>query len=74
MATKTKKIRASGRFGAGYGTRVRKKLNEIESHQRKRQVCPHCNKPGVKRVAMGIWDCGKCGKKFASNAYALAKA
>lgn len=71
MTAKRKKIKASGRFGAGYGTRVKKKLNEIESSQRKRQKCPFCSKPGVKRLAAGIWHCKKCGKKFAGHAYSL---
>ena len=73
MAAKKKKIKASGRFGAGYGTRVRKKLNEIESAQRRKQVCPHCLKYGVKRQAVGIWHCGKCNRKFAGPAYVLAR-
>tara|TARA_Y100000310_G_scaffold335024_1_gene416073 strand:+ start:819 stop:1040 length:222 start_codon:yes stop_codon:yes gene_type:complete len=72
MAAKKKKIKASGRFGAGYGTRVRKKLNAIESLQRKKQACIFCKKLGVKRQAAGIWDCQKCGKRFASNAYVLS--
>jgi len=71
MAAKKKKIKASGRFGAGYGTRVRKKLNEIEVFQRKKQKCPHCSKPGVKREAVGIWHCKKCKKRFAGPAYVL---
>ena len=73
MGAKRKKIQAAGRFGAGYGTRVRKKLNEIEKIQRKKQVCPYCSKPGVKRQAAGIWHCKKCNKKFAGSAYILAK-
>ena len=71
MAAKKKKIKASGRFGSGYGTRIRKRLNEIESNQRKKQVCPHCNKPQAKRVAVGIWECKKCKKKFTGPAYTL---
>jgi large subunit ribosomal protein L37Ae len=71
MASKTKKIKASGRFGSGYGTRVRKKLNEIEAVQRKKQTCPYCLKQGVKRRAVGIWACNKCKKKFTGPAYVL---
>jgi len=73
MASKTKKIKASGRFGSGYGTRVRKRINKIEGVQRKKQICPYCSKPGVKRVAAGIWHCKKCGKRFAGPAYTLEK-
>jgi large subunit ribosomal protein L37Ae len=73
MAAKKKKIKAAGRFGAGYGTRIRKKLNELEEIQRKKQKCPHCLKLGVKRQSVGIWHCNKCGKRFAGAAYVLAK-
>ncbi len=70
---KTKKIRHAGRFGAGYGTRVRNKLNSIEQFQRKKQICPHCSRTGIKRVAAGIWHCTKCDKRFAGPAYFLQK-
>ena len=29
-------------------------------------------KMGVKRVAMGIWQCSKCNNKFTAKAYSLA--
>ncbi len=71
MATKTKKAKASGRFGARYGRRVRSKLSAVESKQRVKQKCPYCGKSGVKRLSKGIWECDKCGKKFASDVYYL---
>jgi large subunit ribosomal protein L37Ae len=71
MTTKTKKVKSSGRFGARYGRSVRAKLVEVESKQRQKQKCPFCARLGVKRVASGIWECSKCNKKFASNAYYL---
>lgn len=71
MGVKTKKVKAAGRFGPGAGTQVRNRLNAVESLQRKKQVCPHCNKSGVKREAAGIWHCHKCGKRFAGHAYYL---
>ena len=40
---KTKKVKASGRFGARYGRSVRHKIAEIESVQRKKQPCLFCN-------------------------------
>ena len=66
---KTKKVKAAGRFGAGYGLRVRTRLKNVEEKQRKKQICPFCKKPGVKRQARGIWKCNKCKKKFASGAF-----
>jgi len=71
MGAKTKKVKSSGRFGAGYGTNIRKRLVAVESLQRKKQKCPYCKKLGVKRIATGIWNCQKCGRKFASHAYTL---
>ena len=40
---RTKKVKASGKFGAGYGTNVRAKFVAVESKQRKKQKCPFCN-------------------------------
>lgn len=71
MATKTKKTKSAGRFGAGYGKKARSKLVNVESKQRKKQKCPFCKKLGAKRQAKGIWKCDKCDKKFASNTYYL---
>ena len=69
---RTKKVKAAGRFGARYGTRVRRKIAEVESIQRKKQECIFC-KGTVKRVSTGIWQCKKCNKKFAGHAYYLKK-
>ena len=66
--TKTKKVRASGRFRAGYGKSVREKLAKLEEKQRVKQTCPFCERV-AKRVSKGIWQCKKCNKKFASHAY-----
>ena len=45
---KTKKVKAAGKFGAGYGTSLRNRFNAVDSLQRKKQNCPNCKKPGVK--------------------------
>ena len=71
MTTKTKKAKASGRFGARYGKTVRAKLSKVEEKQRKKQKCPFCSKLGVKRLSKGIWKCSRCNKKFASDVYHL---
>lgn len=71
MPTKLKKVKSAGRFGARYGKRVRSKLIKVEQKQRIKQICPFCEKKGVKRLSKGIWYCKKCGKKFASNTYSL---
>ena len=71
MTTKSKKTKSAGRFGARYGKKVKDKLVKVEVKQRVKQKCPFCKKLGVKRVSKGIWNCKKCGKKFASNTYYL---
>jgi large subunit ribosomal protein L37Ae len=71
MATKSKKTKSAGRFGAKHGKLVRTRLVKIESKQRLKQKCPFCEKLGVKRFSKGIWECSKCNKKFASNTYYL---
>lgn len=71
MATKSKKTKASGRFGARYGKRIRDKLVKVEDKQRIKQTCPFCERKGAKRLSNGIWECTKCDKKFASNTYYL---
>jgi len=69
MASKSKKSRASGRFGARYGKKIRDKLVQVEDKQRKKQICPFCKKIGLKRLSKGVWECKKCSKKFASDVY-----
>jgi ribosomal protein L37AE/L43A len=71
MAAKRKKIKAMGKFGAGYGTNVRASFNKIEASQRKFQKSPFHPTGKAKRLAAGIWQCVRTGKIFAGNAYYL---
>ncbi|MDO8622972.1 MAG: 50S ribosomal protein L37ae [archaeon] len=71
MPSKSKKTKSAGRFGARYGKRTRDKLVNVESKQRKKQICPFCKKVGAKRQAKGIWNCSKCNKTFAGGAFYL---
>ena len=66
---RTKKVKSTGRYGAGYGKRARLKLINVESKQRKKQTCPFCKRASIKRKSAGIWECKRCSKIFASNAY-----
>lgn len=66
---RTKKVGPSGRFGPRYGKGVKKRVVEIERVQRKKHKCPNCLKLMVKRVSPGIWECRKCGLRFAGKAY-----
>ncbi len=71
MGSGTKKVKSSGRFRAGYGATVRKRVVAVEELQRQKQTCPFCSKVGGKRLAMGIWHCTKCNVKFAGKAYSI---
>jgi large subunit ribosomal protein L37Ae len=69
MAKRTVKAGTSGRFGARYGVVVRNRVKTIEAHQRMRHECPTCHHASVRRVSAGIWECSRCGDKFAAGAY-----
>lgn len=73
MGSKTKKIKAAGKFGAGYGVSLRSEYNSIEELQRKRQPSPYYKKGRAKRIAAGIWKDLKTGKIFAGPAYTLVE-
>lgn len=65
---KTRIVGSAGRFGVRYGQRVKRRIADIESKQRKKQKCIFCHGKAV-RLSKGIWHCRKCGKKFAGHAY-----
>lgn len=67
--TKTKKIGIAGRFGPRYGTKVKIGIRKIEEQVRQRHECPSCKRKALKRIAAGIWQCKKCGAKFAGGAF-----
>ena len=66
---RTKKVGASGRYGARYGKGVKKRVVAIEKKQKTKHKCPECLKEGMKRISPGIWTCKKCGLKVAGKAY-----
>ncbi|MDD5417392.1 MAG: 50S ribosomal protein L37ae [Candidatus Nanoarchaeia archaeon] len=65
---KTKKSSAK-RYGARYGIKLRKRVNEIERLQKSKHNCPKCRKSSVKRISVGLYECRKCSVKFAGKAY-----
>lgn len=69
MSKRTAKAGTAGRFGARYGVVVRNGVKAIEAHQKQRHECPVCHHISVKRVSAGIWECSRCGDKFAAAAY-----
>lgn len=71
MAKKSK-LKSAGRFGVRYGQSVKRRIAEIEAKQHRKQSCIFCNGK-CKRSSKGIWNCQKCGKKFAGHAYFLER-
>ena len=64
---RTKKVGITGKFGARYGLSIRRKILKVEA--KKTKVCPYCGRKQIKRLASGIWNCGKCKSKFTGGAY-----
>ncbi len=71
MGSKTKKIKAAGKFSSSGGVNVRRKYNSVEVLQRKYQQSPFHPTGRAKRISAGIWRCVKTGKVFAGHAYYL---
>ncbi|MEA3458268.1 MAG: 50S ribosomal protein L37ae [Candidatus Thermoplasmatota archaeon] len=69
MSKRTKKVGSAGRFQARYGVKSRTRMRNVELQQNAKHVCPSCGHKKVKRTDTGIWQCRKCGTKFAGGAY-----
>jgi len=70
MGKHTKIVGPAGKFGARYGSTLRKKVALIERKMRAKHRCPRCDTLGsLRRVSVGIWMCKKCGYTFAGGAY-----
>ncbi|WOX58608.1 50S ribosomal protein L37ae [Methanoculleus receptaculi] len=69
QSAKGRVVGSSGRYGPRYGRFIRKRVNQIEHISRAAHVCPRCDLEAVRRVGTGIWECRKCGFKFAGGSY-----
>jgi large subunit ribosomal protein L37Ae len=69
MSKRTKKASMTGRFGPRYGVSIRRRVLEVETRQRGRHTCPKCAAKALQRTSTSIWECRKCGHKYAGGAY-----
>jgi large subunit ribosomal protein L37Ae len=70
MADKRRgKTGSAGRFGARYGRVSRRRVADIERTMNEDHTCPDCGADAVDRDGTGIWECGKCGYRYAGGTY-----
>ena len=69
MSKRTKKVGSTAWMGPRYGIRIRRRVLDIDRSRSKSSACPRCSTVTLDRVASGIFECRRCGTRFASNAY-----
>ena len=72
MSKRTKKVGSTGWMGPRYGIRIRRRVLELDRARKRPASCPQCSTVTLHRVASGIYECRRCGTRFASNAYIFA--
>jgi large subunit ribosomal protein L37Ae len=66
----TKKVGITGKYGARYGSTLRKRTRLILKKMKGDIKCPRCITTGsINRISTGIWHCKKCGARFTGGAY-----
>ena len=66
---RTKKVGSTGRFGARYGAKLRRRVLDIDNKRKEPTRCPACATRALRRKAVGLWKCKKCDLLFAGGAY-----
>ena len=74
MSKRTKKIGSTGWMGPRYGTRIRRRTQEVDKARRAVSVCPKCSTLSVHRLGSGLWECRRCERTFASDSYVFKPA
>ncbi|MHA1913880.1 MAG: 50S ribosomal protein L37ae [Promethearchaeota archaeon] len=68
--TKLKKVGPTGKYGARYGSTLRKRTRLILEKMKGDIKCPRCETKGsIHRISAGIWHCKKCEARFTGGAY-----
>ncbi|MCI4368465.1 MAG: 50S ribosomal protein L37ae [Solirubrobacterales bacterium] len=74
MSKRTKKVGNTGWMGPRYGIRIRRRVLELDRSRVPSAACPHCSTVSVDRIASGVFECRRCGVKYASGAYLFSPA
>ncbi|HEV2520175.1 MAG TPA: 50S ribosomal protein L37ae [Thermoplasmata archaeon] len=74
MSKRTKKVGNTGWMGPRYGIRIRRRVLELDRARGLDSACPKCATVTVARVASGVFECHRCGTRFASGAYLFTPA
>ena len=69
MSKRTKKVSSTGWMGPRYGIRIRRRVIDIDKARARASACPRCSTVTLHRVASGVFECRRCGTRFASGAY-----
>ena len=69
MSKRTKKVGNTGWMGPRYGIRIRRRVLDLDRERSKDAACPQCSTITISRVASGVFECRRCGTRFASGAY-----
>lgn len=69
MSKRTKKVGNTGWMGPRYGIRIRRRVLDIDRARGVSGTCPRCSTTTLDRVASGVFECRRCGVKFASGSY-----
>jgi large subunit ribosomal protein L37Ae len=65
-----KRVGITGKYGARYGSTLRKRTRLILERMKGDIKCPRCETKGsIQRVSTGIWYCKKCEGRFTGGAY-----
>jgi len=56
-------------LGVKFGATVRKRYGKVHRTLKQKRRCPGCTSLKFRRIAIGIWQCGKCEYKVAAGAY-----
>jgi len=51
------------------GATLRKRYSRVMDTLNIYHRCPNCSSVKVKRESIGLWECRKCGHRFAGGAY-----